>query len=221
VVALYHKKPDAFHKDQTVILQNVALKLAPWLAASWAFGASRSLPAEPVARDFFAKADATIRDGSPQPGSLTLGLVEVQRYAEVSARIGAAAAEYALSEFASQMPALLGMPECTGTLGQGEFAVLLRRNGGDTLASWVEQAAANLTRIGCEVFADPFVRVVVGAAALGEDGSSLEELMAVAEGRLQAARKLSSPPEGSYELSLRALCEAASGEISAATPVRS
>ena len=190
VLTLYAVKPDCFLRDHLRILQAMESKLSLSLGNALHFRRTETdaetdfLTGLPNARRLFLQLEAELASCREQGVSLTIAVCDLNAFKDVNDRRGHLAGNRLLSLIAEGFRANCQGPETVARMGGDEFVFLLpdleEEDAGERLESigHVVATASRRAAQGIKVTAS------VGAAFFPADGTTAEELLAVADRRM-------------------------------------
>jgi diguanylate cyclase (GGDEF)-like protein len=191
VLAVYQRATDAFHRNQTPVLESVARRLVPLLARGEVEINPAGATTDPATglldgMAFFASADTAIQEAAAAGTTLSFMLIEVFCLHQITNQLGQTAGARILNEFAQRLRNAFRGSDLIGRLNSEEFAVLAVGAISGTLASRANNLADDLTEVFGSLCPDVRVKASVGVAEMPQDGRSLEELLTKAEVRLDS-----------------------------------
>jgi len=188
VLALYHMEKDAFTKDHLRVLLGISPKIGMSIENALRFRQVESsattdfLTTLPNARSLFLQLDAELARGHREKHPLAVLVMDLDGFKQVNDRFGHLEGNKMLRDVATALKTACREYDYVARMGGDEFVVLLpgaKPSDADARAAHFRELVAQTCHTGLST-----IGVSVGTAHFPGDGSSAEELLALADRRM-------------------------------------
>lgn len=191
VLALYRAERDAFSSEDLRTLLSISSRISLALervVEQRALAINKTLTNLPGIRGLFIKLQQEIDRGCANCGSFALVMIELDRFAELTRRLGSSTSERIIGSFGDALSEVFPYPVTVAHLGGDEFALILPDVTADQLARELEKTHLVATIAGRQKPDSVNLTHTVGVAHYPADGQDPEALLTKAEARLHKTK---------------------------------
>jgi len=202
VLTLYRGEKNGFSSDHLRLLQAVQGKLA--LAVGNAvsfrqverFAATDGLTGLPNARSLFLRLDSELSRSKRTGEPLAVVVGDLDGFKRVNDAFGHMEGNRVLQYFAQRLREVCREHDIVARMGGDEFVLVFPGLGPEAAANKMSSVCRTVSEDACRAFPTADIVLSAGYAAFPSDGQDAEELLAVADRRMYAAKRDRRSPAG-------------------------
>jgi len=190
VLTLYRAEPNAFSRDQLRIVQAITAKLAVALQNSLMYRQARAsattdyLTGLPNTRSLFVHLDSEISRCERTSEVLSILVCDLDGFKEVNDRFGHLTGNRLLCLVAATLKESCREYDYVARMGGDEFVIVLPGLSGESLEMRQEEIQRATQRAAAGLREELVIGLSVGQAQFGDDGRTVEDLLAAADRRM-------------------------------------
>jgi diguanylate cyclase (GGDEF)-like protein/putative nucleotidyltransferase with HDIG domain len=202
-LTLYHRKPEAFTRDQLRILQAVSSKTGLTIENARQFrqaqtsAASDPLTGLPNIHKLYRYLEGEVANSKSRPGTpLALAVIDLDGFKQVNDRFGHLVGNRVLMEIAKGLTKTCRQNDFAARLGGDEFVVILPGGSLQAMNDRIGLIAQSVDEASQSVCGERIVGASIGTACYPDDGETAEDLLDVADRRMYKVKLSRRDSEG-------------------------
>jgi len=190
VLTLYRAEPNAFSRDQLRIVQAITSKLAVALQNSLLYRQARAsattdyLTGLPNTRSLFVHLDSELSRCERTSEALSIMVCDLDGFKEVNDRFGHLMGNRLLCVVAATLQESCREYDYVARMGGDEFVIVLPGLSGESLEMRKSEIQRATQRAAAGLREELVIGLSVGRAQFGDDGRTVEDLLAAADRRM-------------------------------------
>jgi diguanylate cyclase (GGDEF)-like protein/putative nucleotidyltransferase with HDIG domain len=190
VLTLYRAEPNAFSRDQLRIVQAITSKLAVALQNALKYRQARDcattdyLTGLPNTRSLFVHLDSELSRSERTSAALSVMVCDLDSFKQVNDRFGHLSGNQLLQLVASTLKSCCREYDYVARMGGDEFVIVLPGLSGEPLETRRAEIQRAVGRAAAGLCGEVVAGISVGIAQFGQDGRTVEDLLAAADRRM-------------------------------------
>jgi diguanylate cyclase (GGDEF)-like protein/putative nucleotidyltransferase with HDIG domain len=194
-LTLYHRDAAAFTRDHLRVLLAISSKAGMTIENALRFGqveenaTTDALTGLPNARSLFLRLDSALETARRTGSVLAVLVTDLDGFKQVNDQFGHAVGNRVLEQTAQAFRETIREGDYAARMGGDEFVLLMHGAQQDVIHERAGELNELVSDIGRKVCHGDFLRLSVGASYYPDDGSNVEDLLAIADARMYEVKR--------------------------------